>query len=315
MTYSSVAQKVIQEEARGLTLLAQNIPQDFSKVVNKILTLSGRVVVSGIGKSGYIARKIAASLASTGTPALYMHPAEASHGDLGMIAENDIVLLLSNSGETSEILNIIGYCKRFEIEIIGMTMKSNSTIAEAANYVLNIPVISEVSMIDAPTTSALMMLALGDALMISLYEQRGFTKDDFKVFHPGGKIGANLLRVSDLMIVGDRVPIVHQDTAMSETLIIMTQKGLGCTAVVDDKENLIGIITDGDLRRHMDHHLLQMPAKSVMSANPKTIRPEIFAREALSILNHMAITSLLVTDNKKIMGMIHVHDILRAGIG
>jgi arabinose-5-phosphate isomerase len=309
------ASKLIAFEAQSLTTLSKNIPEDFDRLINKILNLKGRVILSGIGKSGYIARKIAASLASTGTAALYIHPAEASHGDLGMITEDDVVILLSNSGETKEIFDIINYCKRFSIEIAGITMKTKSSLALASNYLLNLPLTPESSLISAPTTSSLMMLALGDALMMSIYEARGFTADDFKIFHPGGKIGANLLKVSELMHKGNDLPIINLNTKTSDAILTITKYRLGCVVVVDDNQ-VVGIITDGDLRRHMSDDILTMNIADIMSTNPKSIAPNILASEALSIMNKDSspITSLLVLEGGKLEGIIHLHDILKAGI-
>ena len=308
------AQKVLKNELVGLEVLLKNLPKDFEAVVNLILKNNDRIILSGIGKSGYIANKIAASFASTGTPAIYIHPAEASHGDLGMIHKDDVVILLSNSGETNEIMDIISYCKRFHIPIIGITMKPNSMLGQSADYLLNIPQVDEASALSAPTTSSLLMLALGDALIVSVYEARGFTKDDYKILHPGGKIGANLKKVKDLMHIGETIPFVHGHTKMSEVLLIMTQKGFGVTAVVDDKDHLLGIITDGDLRRHMHENMINMDAIEIMTANPKTTNPGMLAVEALTVMNDKGITSLLVLDEKKLCGIIHIHDILRAGV-
>ncbi len=308
------ARKVIEEEAAALSLLAKNIPADFTKLVDRILNIKGRVVLSGIGKSGYIARKIAASFASTGTPAFYVHPAEASHGDLGMIHESDVVILLSNSGETKEIFDIIRYCKRFGVEIAGMTMKPESTLAKSSNYLLALPHSSEASVIDAPTTSALMMLALGDALMVAVYDAKGFTKNDYKVLHPGGKIGANLLKASELMHVAPELPVVRMDTLISETLIIMTRHKFGCAIVMDDTENIVGIITDGDLRRHMSEKIISMRAAEVMTKSPKTVSMNAFASEALGIMNKSGITSLIVAEGFKLRGIVHIHDLLKAGV-
>lgn len=308
------ARKVIEAEAEALSLLAKNIPADFMKLVNRILTFKGRLILSGVGKSGYIARKIAASFASTGTAAFYIHPSEASHGDLGMITENDLVILLSNSGETKEIFDIVNYCKRFSIEIAAMTMKSSSTLAQSAHYLLDIPNLPEASAVDAPTTSALMMLALGDALMVAVYDARGFTKEDFRLFHPGGKIGANLLKVSDLMHKESELPIVQIDTKMPEVLFVMTKSRFGCALVLDSSSNIIGIITDGDLRRHMSDDIIKMNALDIMTSNPKMISPEALASEALGLMNKISITSLPVARSGKLCGIIHIHDILKAGV-
>lgn len=311
----NVAKRVIENEIQGLTTLLTNLPKDFSDIVELLLGNKGRLIITGIGKSGYIANKIAASFASTGTPAIYIHPAEASHGDLGMIHKDDIVMLLSNSGETREITDIISYCKRFHIPMIGITMRINSMLAQSVDYLLNIPEVEEASALSAPTTSAMLMLALGDALMVSVYEAKGFTKDDYKLLHPGGKIGANLKKIKDLMHVGDTVPSVYASAPMSKVLIAMTGKGFGVAAVVDDKNYLLGIITDGDLRRHMNENIITMQAADIMTIGPKTTNPSMMCIEALAIMNENAITSLLVLDEKKLVGIIHIHDILRAGIG
>lgn len=309
------ARRVIEAEAEALNLLAQNIPDDFAKLVERIINLRGRLILSGIGKSGYIARKIAASFASTGTPALYIHPAEASHGDLGMITDDDVVILLSNSGETKEIFDIVNYCKRFGTEIVAITMKAESTLAKHADYLLNIPHAPEASVVDAPTTSALMMLSLGDALMVAVYDAKGFTKENFKLLHPGGKIGANLLKVADLMHKGDELPVVRLDTLVSETLLVMTKKRLGCAIVLNSKDAIAGIITDGDLRRHMSAGIIDMMTKDIMSKSPRVISEGCFAIEALGLMNKSAITSLIVTENDKLCGIIHIHDLLKAGVG
>lgn len=311
----NTAKKVIENEIAGLKQLVNNLPHDFSKVVDLIIQNKGRLILTGIGKSGYIANKIAASFASTGTPANFIHPSEASHGDLGMIHKDDVVMLLSNSGETKEITDIISYCKRFHIPMIGITMKTSSMLAGAVDYLLNIPEIEEASALSAPTTSALLMLALGDALMVSVYESKGFTKDDYKLLHPGGKIGANLKKVKDLMHIGESLPIVEDSTPMSEVLITMTRKGFGIAAIVNPQHNLLGIITDGDLRRHMGENIVSMLAGNIMTSSPKTTHPLMMCIEALAIMNENSITSLLVIDEKKLVGIIHIHDILRAGIG
>ncbi len=310
----NIAKKVIEEEAMGLALLAKNIPPDLARLAHSIENIKGKLIVSGIGKSGYIARKIASSFASTGTAAFYMHPAEASHGDLGMITQDDIVMLLSNSGETKEMFDILNYCKRFSIEIAGMTMRPDSTLGKASNYLLNIPVSGEASMIDAPTTSALMMLSLGDALMIAVHEAKGFTKDDFKVFHPGGKLGAMMLKASDLMRTGSALPIIYEDTKMSDALIVITKQGLGCAVVLNLAKKICGIITDGDLRRHMHDDLVNMKASEIMTKNPKTIPLGMLASEVLGKLNASSITSLVVAESGDVKGIVHMHDILKAGV-
>ena len=305
--------EVAQEGLKNLHDLIQSsdISQDVVKV---ILGLKGRLIVSGMGKSGYIAHKIAASFASTGTPAFYVHPAEASHGDLGMISEDDVVLLLSNSGETSELHDMINYAKRFHIPLIALTMNADSTLAEHSDYCLLIPKIKEASPLGAPTTSALLMLAYGDALMVAVSVAKGITKDNYKLYHPGGKIGANLLKVSELMHDGDELPIIAPETRMSDVLITMTQKRFGCAIVADEANKLLGMITDGDLRRHMEDTLVQQKAIDVMTPSPQNISPDKLAIEALSIMNDRKITALIVCDKGTVCGIIHVHDLLRAGV-
>lgn len=316
MSYLNIAKRVILEESESLGRLSDTIEStDFEKVVQHILTFKGRIILTGIGKSGHIARKIAASFASTGTAALYIHPAEASHGDLGMITEEDLVIMLSNSGETKELVDIINYCKRFAIKIVAMTMQKNSNLAAGCNFLLLIPKSQEASLIAAPTTSALMMLALGDALTITVQEAKGFSQDDFLVYHPGGKIGANLQKVRDLMHTGDKLPIVHNDTSFAETIITMTRKSFGCAIVVDDHSRILGVVTDGDLRRHINYAISMKYARDIMTTKPITIDNARLAAEALSIMNNHKITALPVTEKNNLVGIIHIHDLLRAGVG
>ncbi len=309
-----VIKKVLSDEIKGLELLQQNPPIVLNDIVELITKLEGRLIISGIGKSGHIAKKIAASFSSTGTAALYIHPSEASHGDLGMITEKDLVLLLSNSGETQELFDTINYCKRFSIPIIAMTMKPDSTLAKASDYPIIIPKVNEASIVDAPTTSAIMMLALGDAMMVAVHEAKGFTKELFKLYHPGGKIGKNLLKVSDLMHVKEKLPLIYAEAPMSEVLLVMTGKGFGCAVVVDKEGNLLGLITDGDLRRHMSDDLISLSVNDIMTPAPRTVTSSSFALEALAIMNTISITSLVVVDDKKPIGIIHIHDLLRSGI-
>ncbi|WP_316353336.1 KpsF/GutQ family sugar-phosphate isomerase [Candidatus Trichorickettsia mobilis] len=312
--HQTTATRVILEEAAALAQLAQNIPSSFTNLVDCIISFKGRIILTGIGKSGYIAHKIAASFASTGTAALYIHPAEASHGDLGMITEQDLVMMLSNSGETKELFDIINYCKRFAIKIVAMTMNPTSTLATNSDFLLPIPKIREASTVIAPTTSALMMLALGDALTVAVQEAKGFSKDDFRLYHPGGKIGANLLKVKDLMRSDDQLPLVYENTAFTDTIITITQKSLGCAIVINTQYNLIGIITDGDLRRHLKDMTSLKCAYDVMTANPKYILPTQLATEALYIMNNNSITAIPVVEQGILVGVIHIHDLLRAGI-
>lgn len=314
MNYQNIAKRVIQEESIALDKLSYNIPADFEKIAKHIVSFKGRIILTGIGKSGYIAHKIAASFASTGTAAFYIHPAEASHGDLGMITESDLVIMLSNSGETKELLDIINYCKRFNIKIVAITMNPSSTLAQNSDFLLLIPTSKEASVIAAPTTSALMMLSLGDALTIAIQEAKGFSQDDFRLYHPGGKIGATLLKIKDLMHTEEKLPIVYPDTPFADTIVIMTQKSLGCAIVIDEAKHLIGIVTDGDLRRHLNDKVNLKYAKDVMTVNPKSILPSQLASEALFIMNSKSITTIPVIENKIVVGIIHIHDLLKAGV-
>ena len=314
--YLATARRVIKEEAQGLTKLAEGLGDGFAEAVDLILNASGRVVVSGIGKSGHIAHKIAATLASTGTPAQFVHPAEASHGDMGMVTKNDVVLAVSNSGEAPELANLVSYTRRFGIPLIALTSRKESTLATQSDIRVNIPALGEACGHGVvPTISTTMSLAVGDALAIALMEARSFTPEDFHALHPGGKLGAQLSKVSDLMHDGDDLPIVTPDTPMSETLLAMSQKGFGVVGICDDDTHLKGIITDGDLRRHMDG-LLNQTAGKVMTQNPTTISANSLAEEALAIMNDRKITCLFAEDQTgKIVGILHIHDCLRAGLG
>jgi arabinose-5-phosphate isomerase len=287
----------------------------FAAAVGAILAAKGRVIVTGLGKSGHVARKIAATLASTGTPAFFVHSAEASHGDLGMITADDVIVALSWSGEQPEMKNLITYAKRFRIALIAMTAEPESTLSLAADVALILPKAREACPHNlAPTTSSLMLLALGDSLAIALLEGRGFTSVDFSVLHPGGKLGAMLKYARDLMHTGDAVPLRPLGTPMSDALVEMTSKGFGCVGIVDGRGHIVGIVTDGDLRRHMRPDLMTAVVDDVMTRNPKTIGRDLLASEALEMLNSSKITALIVTDAKKPVGIVHLHDILRAGV-
>ena len=312
--YISSAIATIKTEIEGLNSLLTFFDENFIRAVDLILNCKGKIVVSGMGKSGHIGGKIAATFASTGTPAFFIHPGEASHGDLGMITANDVVILLSNSGETKELRDIIYYCKRFEVPIIGIIRRRESELTKASTVPLVLPAIPEANEINAPTTSTTMMLAIGDALAVSLIDARGFNSEQFGMFHPGGKLGSNFLKVQDLMRLGKDVPLVEKDKKMSEVLLEMTSKHLGCTGVTNASGNLFGIITDGDLRRHIDKNFLDHSAEEVMTKNPVTTTPTALAVEAIAIMNKKNITSLFVLDAEKIVGILHLHDCLRAGI-
>lgn len=305
---------VLDQEIKGLEALADSLADEFAAAVSLIAGIKGRVIVTGMGKSGHVARKIAATMASTGTPAHFVHPAEASHGDMGMITKDDVVLALSNSGETAELADMIAYCKRFSIPLVGVARRSGSMLVEAADIAVVLPEIPEACDTGAPTTSTTMMMAIGDAISVALVKRRGFSKQDFSVFHPGGKLGKAFIRVSDLMHGGNELPLVKEDDVMRDVLLVMTSKRFGCAGVVSKTNKLAGIITDGDLRRHMHQNLLESLAKNVMKVSPLTIRPQALAAEALAIMNQHSITSLFVTDAESPVGIIHIHDCLRAGV-
>ena len=311
-----VARRVLRTEIAGLEALANELDGRFTAAVELLAGAKGRVIVTGMGKSGHIARKIAASFASTGTPAQFVHPAEASHGDLGMIATTDAVLALSNSGDTAELAAILAFSRRFTIPLVAMTRRDGSALAEAADVTLLLPAIEEACPMGlAPTTSTTMMLALGDALALALLDRRGFSQTDFQRLHPGGQLGRQLLRVSDVMHAGDGVPLVARGAAMAEAILVMTAKSFGCVGITDAAGRLEGIVTDGDLRRHMGDDLLRAAVETVMSARPKTIRPGALAAEALGRMNGQAITSLFVVDgDRRPLGIVHIHDCLRAGV-
>jgi arabinose-5-phosphate isomerase len=314
----AVARRVIRAEIEGLQQLAHALDGAFGTALDLCAAATGRIIVTGIGKSGHIARKIAATLASTGTSAQFVHPAEASHGDLGMIGAGDVVIALSNSGNSAELADIVAYSRRFKIPLVAVTGARHSTLAEAADVVMLLPAAAEAcSMGLTPTTSTTMMLALGDALAVALLERKGFSTEDFQLYHPGGSIGRKLLRVADIMHTGPAIPLASPQTPMSEAILLMTEKSFGCVGVRDADGKLVGVITDGDLRRHMGEALLGQTAAAVMSRNPKTIAANRLAGEALALMTDRAppTTSLFVVDDAGCpIGFIHVHDCVRAGI-
>jgi arabinose-5-phosphate isomerase len=313
--FLTTARRVVTREAEALGLLASALDDSFARAVEVIMAAKGRVIVSGMGKSGHIARKVAATLASTGTPALFVHPAEASHGDLGMVMRGDVVLVLSNSGETSELADIVAHTRRFGIPMIGVAARADSTLLRAADVALllpNAPEACETGIV--PTTSTTMTLALGDALAIALMEHRQFTPEHFRIFHPGGKLGAKLMHVRDLM--HPDMPLVPVGTPMSEALLSMSRHGFGVVGVTGMDGGLDGIVTDGDLRRHMDG-LLGHRADEVMTRAPRTIAPDALAETALALMQDRKITCLFVVDARvsgKPLGILHIHDLLRAGV-
>jgi arabinose-5-phosphate isomerase len=307
--------KALLMERDALDRLAESLDGSFDRAIDTVFGAEGRVVVSGIGKSGHVGRKIAATLASTGTAALFVHPAEASHGDLGMIHRQDVVLALSNSGNTAELGDVIAYTRRFAIPLIGITSRAPSILADQSDIVLLLPPAEEACPTGlAPTTSTTMMMALGDALAVALMHRRGFSSDDFRVFHPGGAIGNKLIRVQDIMHAEAELPLVAPATRMDEAILEMSRVGFGCVGVVDEGRRLVGVITDGDLRRHMSGGLLGQAAGAVMTPGPRTIRPTALAAEALGLMNRYKVTSLFVTAEDKPVGILRVHDCLRAGL-
>ena len=312
------ALRTLDTEREGLAALAaamcDGLGPAFVDAVDTIRRAHGRLIVSGMGKSGHIARKIAATFASTGTPAFFVHAADASHGDLGMITTDDVMLVLSWSGETEELKSLIDYSRRFGIALIAVTVNAESTLGKAADIVLTLPQAREACPHNlAPTTSSLMQLALGDALAIALLESRGFTPVDFGVFHPRGNLGAALKFIRDVMHPGAALPLIARGALMSEAIVEMSAKGFGCVAVTDPDGKLAGVITDGDLRRHMGVDLLQATVDEVMTASPKTVRPDQLVSEALQLLNAAKITALIVVDMERPVGIVHFHDLLRVG--
>ncbi|MEI7932658.1 MAG: KpsF/GutQ family sugar-phosphate isomerase [Alphaproteobacteria bacterium] len=313
----ATGRRVLDAEARALDALSAALGEDFVQAVELLFAAKGRIILTGIGKSGHVARKIAATLASTGSPAMFVHAAEARHGDMGMIGSGDVVLALSKSGEAAELADVTAYLKRFSIPLIAMTAVKGSALAEAADLVLLLPDAPEATAeVSAPTTSTTLQIALGDALAVALLERRGFTPGDFRVFHPGGKLGAALRTVSDLMHTGAELPLVGPDTPMTDALFVMTEKRFGCVGVADEASGrLLGVITDGDLRRKIEG-LLSHTASEVMTAGPKVVSPGLMASEALRAMTETppATTVLFVVEAGCPVGILHVHDLLRAGV-
>ena len=311
---SEIAAEVVRKEANALLQLSEAMPPGMEDAVHLISKAPGRVIVSGMGKSGHVGRKIAATLASTGTPAQFVHPAEASHGDLGMITENDVCLLLSNSGETAELADLIAHAKRFSIPVIGLTRNLKSSLGMQSDVLLGVPDIPEACSVGmAPTTSTTLMLALGDAMAVALMHLRGFQREHFAALHPGGKLGAKFLKVDKLMHTGDALPVVAPDTPMGEVLVTMTAKGFGLAAIVTNGK-LMGVITDGDLRRNLSS-LMERTAYQVCTRTPRTIAPTDLASKALGLMNHTKISVLcVVRADDSLVGVLHIHDCLRAGV-
>jgi arabinose-5-phosphate isomerase len=311
---SDSAARVLRIEGEAVLRMAEALPADFDAAVEAILDTNGRVILGGIGKSGHIARKISSTLASTGTPSAFVHPAEASHGDLGMIMPGDLVILISNSGETTELRDIVAHVARFSIPLIGISGQEGSTLMQAADYRLTLPEAPEACALGmAPTTSTTLTLALGDALAVAVMERRGFLPEQFRTFHPGGKLGARLSKVSQLMHGVDALPLVEVGTPMSETLVVMSEKSFGIAGVIE-RGRLVGVISDGDLRRNMAH-LMERSAGDVATRNPRVIAPDLLAAEALAMMSENKITALFATDaDGRPVGILHLHDCLRAGL-
>ena len=312
------ALRTISTEQAGMEALAgaleNGLSEPFAQVVEILVGIGGRVIVTGVGKSGHIGSKLAATLASTGTPAFFVHPAEANHGDLGMIAPDDVIIAMSWSGESVELKGIIAYSRRFSIPLIAITAGENSTLAREADVRLLLPRSPEACPHGlAPTTSALLQLVIGDALAVALLEARGFTPDHFRTFHPGGQLGANLTKIREIMHVGDKLPVVASGTGMREAILELSGKGFGCVAIVDADGLLTGIITDGDIRRQIGSDLLSMSVDQVMTRGPKTVGPETLVAKALQMLNASAITALMVEEDGRPVGLVHLHDLLRIG--
>lgn len=314
----SVGRAVLRTEIAGMTALADALDESFTRAVSLMAAARGRIVVSGMGKSGLVGRKIAATLASTGTPALFVHPGEASHGDLGMIVPGDVVLALSNSGETAELADLVMHARRGGMPLVAVTTGAESPLAKDADIALLLPPAAEAGPIGlAPTTSTTMQMALGDALAVALLTRRGFTAADFRRIHPGGRIGRRLRRVRDLMHVADEVPLVSADTPMDRALLVITERRFGCLGVLESDGRLAGIVTDGDLRRAMGPDLLSRLVGAVMTRDPRTIGPDALAEEALHVMNapDRPVTALFVVDgDRRPVGILHVHDLLRAGV-
>ena len=310
--------EILRLEARGVDTTAASLDESIERGVAILRACDGRVIVTGMGKSGHIARKVAATLSSTGTPAQFVHPAEAGHGDLGMITPHDVILALSHSGETAELMPILAHAKRFSIPLVGMARAGDHNLSRACDYLFALPSLTEACPLGlAPTTSSTVMLALGDAIALTLLQSKGFSQKDFAHIHPGGKLGANLLHVADIMHPTDQCPLITQDTPMKNALITMTQKHFGCLGIVNDNNHLQGIITDGDLRRHMDDQFLHKKAGQIMTHNPLMATTDQFASHALATMNENHITVLFVSakpSSKEVVGLVHIHDCLRAGV-
>ena len=312
--YKELAKQVLDIEIEGLQAVRSSIDDNFVTIIDLLRKTKGKVILSGMGKSGHIANKIAATMSSVGMPAIFVHPGEASHGDLGMITKDDVVFLLSNSGETKELGDIINYCKRFAIKMIAIVRRSTSLLVSAADIAIVLPEIQEASDVNAPTTSTTMMLAYGDAIAVVLAKSRGFNNNDFSVFHPGGKLGSSFIKSTDIMRSGKDMPSVYLDDNIEVVIKTISGKSIGSTAVIDKEGNLQGIVTDGDLRRNLTNDLLSLTAKDIMTKNPKNVSSESLALEAVNIMQELQITTIFVLDKQKPIGVLHIHDCFKAGL-
>lgn len=313
MSEEEYAKSILEQEIDGLEQLKASLDKTLIDAIDLLYRKEGHIIVSGMGKPGHVGRKIAATLSSTGSPAFFLHPAEASHGDLGEISPNDVLLVLSLSGNTQELVPLLMYAKRFDIDLVGVTANPDSILAKSSKVTILLPKVMEACPYNlAPTTTTTMMMALGDILALCLLKRKEFKRDDFKNLHPGGALGKRLLKVNDLM--HSDLPLVHENDIMKDVLVEMTKKSFGCVGIVNSANRLIGIITDGDLRRNMSNDLLSKSAKEIMSMNPKIISDDTFAQEAVRLMNTLKITSLFVLKNNQPVGIIHIHDCLRAGL-
>jgi len=316
-THIEVGRRVLETEIAALQDMSAALGEEFAAVVDLLRAIKGRIVLAGVGKSGHVARKVAATLASTGSPSLYIHPTEASHGDMGMITSADAVIALSRSGETNELADLIGYCRRFSIPLIGMTAAANSALGRASDFLLLIPNAPEAcAETRAPTTSTTLQIALGDALSVALLEAKGFTAKDFKTYHPGGKLGATLATISDLMHTGGALPLVAAGTPLPDALAVMSRKGFGCVGVTGDDGILVGMITDGDIRRNLSNDLAGKTVNAVMTTSPKITMKDALAADALRAMTAgpSKIMQLFVVEDEMPIGLVHLHDFLRAGL-
>ena len=312
VNYLGSAKRALEIESQALQKLKKSIGKEFLSVINVLSKIKGRIIISGVGKSGHVGKKIAATLSSTGTPSMFIHPTEASHGDLGMITKSDAIILLSNSGESPELDDMITYAKRYNLPLVGITSKRKSTLVNSTEKILLLPEFREACPLKlAPTTSTTMMMALGDALAISLLEKRSFSSENFKKFHPGGQLGSKMQTVKDLMHKGREMPLIESNKKMGSMLILMTEKRLGCVGIVNQKKSLIGVVTDGDLRRNMNKNIINKKASEVMTKKPKVVKEDALVGEALNLMNSTKITSLFICANTKPIVIVHVHDLLR----